>query len=266
MSLNAPKTTAALAIGAALVCGLAACGSSSAADQSSPAPNQGPAGGGQFPGANGLIAAVSGKTLQVQSDTAQTQVTFSDSTAITESRSVGVSAVRVGDCVVVNGSDSSGDTVTAQMVNVSTAVNGECSSGLPGGGGAPGRSRPSGAPSIPEGATPPSGAPGGAGGGFTIASGKVTSVAASGLELTGQLRKVASGGPSSSAGSVKVTLASGGTVMKQVTVSASVLVVGQCARALGDPDAKGAISATSINVSAPTDGSCSGGFGGGRRQ
>ena len=44
-------------------------------------------------------------------------------------------------------------------------------------------------------------------------------------------------------------------------VTASAIVVGQCARATGSADSTGAITATSLTISAPTNGTCTSGFG-----
>lgn len=249
---------------------LAACGGSAqgADTPSSPsAPSR--AGAPRFPGANGLIASVSGSTVQVQSQTAQTAVTFGGSTQITTTKSVALASVKVGDCVSANGSDASGS-LTATTIRISEPVNGECATGGPQGG-LPGRPQGGTAPSgFPGGGTPPSGAPGGqgpgAGAGFSLASGKVTGISASGLALSGQLRTMGSGtSPSPSQGSVTVVAKSDTTVTKEVAATRSALVVGQCARAIGEADAKGTIAATSINVSAPVDGSCQTGFRGGQR-
>lgn len=263
-------TFTALTISAALA--LTACGGSSDAQSSeSPAAQPQRSMPAQPPGANGKIASVAGSTMQVQSDSAQTEVTYASSTAFTQTKSLALSSVAVGDCVTANG-EASGNSVTATVVNVSAPVNGECEAGFPGGRGDGGGGRPTGMPTdFPGGGTPPSGfpsgGPGGAGGaGFTMASGKVTSVTAGGLVVSGQLVTMGSGQPSSTSGDVTVTLASDGQVMKEVSATSSAIAVGQCARAIGEADDKGAIAATSINISAPANGECRsfGGFGGGR--
>lgn len=265
ISAKTAKTAGVTVLTGVAVLTLAACGGSASGTDTPSSlgvPSQSAA--PQFSGANGLIASVSGSTLQVQSQTAQTAVTFSGSTAITATKSVALASVRVGDCVIANGSDADGS-LTATTIRISEPVNGECTTGGPQGG-LPDRPQGGTPPSgFPGGGTPPSGAPGGqgpgGGAGFTVASGKVTAVSASGLTLSGQLLTVGSGAsPSPSQGSVTVIAGSDTTVTKEVAATRAALVVGQCARAIGQADAKGTIAATSINVSAPVDGSCQTGF------
>ena len=259
-----PTVNAAIATalaGTAAVLTLAACGGSSSATDAGSNANQppGPA-QGAFPGANGLIASVSGSTLQVQGQQAQTAVTYSGNTAITATKSVALSAVKAGDCVSANGSAESG-VLTATNIRISQSVNGDCATTGPAGG-LPGRPEGAGAPpsGLPGGGTPPSGAPG-AGAGFTVATGKVTDVAATGLTLSGQLLTIGSGAsPSPSQGQVTVSAGTDTTVSKEVQATSAALVVGKCARAIGDANDKGTIAATSINVSEAVDGKCAMGF------
>lgn len=238
---------------------LSACGSSAAdsAGQSAgqPANQNGQAQMARFPGASGKIASVADSGFLVQSETAQTRVTFTPSTPITETRTAALQDVKVGDCVVANGSGPSGDALSAQLVSVTRAVDGQCQRDLPGGG-------PGGAG--PGGGSRPSGAPGaGPGGGsFKTVSGKVTAVAADGLVISGELTSVTSSGPTSSTGSITVNLATDGRVTRQVSANQSAITVGQCARAVGTADDKGVVAATSITVSAPVDGDCRGRMGG----
>ncbi len=275
MSITTARSAAVLAVGAALAFGLTACGGSSAAEDVSSAQNPptqaaGGAAGNPFPGATGMMAAVNGKTIQVQSETTQTEVTYSGSTTITESRLVDLAAISAGDCVIANGSSTSTTSVTATSVNVDDAVDGECTSegGDRGPGGLRGGDRPSGERTAPDGAQRPDRAqrPDGAPGeGISVASGRVVSASSSELVLEGQLNSIGSGDSEQTTGAITVVLAADATVMKQVTANSSALVVGQCARAVGDADDKGTIAATTINVSAPTEGTCNAGFGGGRR-
>ena len=259
-----PTVNAAIATalaGTAAVLTLAACGGSSSATDAGSNANQppGPA-QGAFPGANGLIATLSGSTLQVQGQQAQTAVTYTGNTAITATKSVALSAVKAGDCVSANGSAENG-VLTATNIRISQSVNGDCATTGPAGG-LPGRPEGAGAPpsGLPGGGTPPSGAPG-AGAGFTVATGKVTDVAATGLTLSGQLLTIGSGAsPSPSQGQVTVSAGTDTTVSKEVQATSAALVVGKCARAIGDANDKGTIAATSINVSEAVDGKCTMGF------
>jgi hypothetical protein len=116
---------------------LAACGSggsTSAAANPSPTavPSAGSAGGSgtggarTFPGATGKVAALSGSTLEVQSTTAQTTVTFTSATSFNLTKTLSLSKVPVGECVIATGTPGSG-TLTATSVRVSTPVKGSCS-------------------------------------------------------------------------------------------------------------------------------------------
>jgi len=253
---------AALAGCAALA--LSACGSSAADTGGQPegqfANPNGQAGAARFPGASGKIASVADSSFLVQSETAQTRVTYTTSTPVTQTRTIALGEVAVGDCIVANGSETSSDALSAQFVSITRAVDGECQSDLPAGGGTgPGGGRPNGMPSAPpEGGSRPSAPPGAGPGGasFTTAVGKVTSTGSDQLVITGELARASSGDPTSSTGSITVSLAANGQVTRQVSASPAVITVGQCARAIGSADDKGVVAATSINVSAPVNGEC----------
>lgn len=262
------RVTALAALTGCAALALSACGSS-ANDSANQAANQQAnpdrqAQAARFPGASGKIASVSDSSFLVQNTTAQTRVTYTASTEVTQTRTISLQEVKAGDCVVATGSEASGDKLTAQLVSVSQAVGGECQQDAPGsgpGGGGPGGGRPSDLPSAPpDGNSWPSAPPGaGAGAGsFKSASGRVTGAAADGLVLSGELTSVTSTGPTSSAGSITVNLATNGRVTRQVSANQSTIAVGQCARAVGSADDKGVVAATSINVSAPVDGDCQG--------
>ncbi|MDQ1679338.1 MAG: hypothetical protein QOI42_197, partial [Frankiaceae bacterium] len=95
-----------------------------------------PGGGRQAPpGVSGLVAAISGKTLQVQSTTSQTAVTYSSTTALTQSVPATSSDVAVGLCALVREAQTGASTtpgaqpataVTATTVQLSQPVNGAC--------------------------------------------------------------------------------------------------------------------------------------------
>ena len=257
------------AIGVALLVPLvvvtaAACSSSSA---SGPAPSGSPSGRNRdFPGANGLIAAVTASSIQVQGNNRQTEVDYGAGTKITSTKLVSLKAVKVGDCVNVTGAPgSAASTISATMVRISAATNGDCTREGPGGG-----DRPSGAPGGPGGG--PGGAPGGGGPGggnsggpytaFAIASGKVTSIAGTTIVVNGQsITRAPSASPAMATGNTTVTVPGTAHVTQQVAATAAALVVGQCAAAIGKPNESGAIAATTISVSEPENGSCVRGFG-----
>ena len=102
----------------------------------------------------------------------------------------------------------------------------------------------------------PSGAPdGGMRGSNGVARGKVTAIDGGTLtvEVTGQ---------DDATTSRTVTVTDATTYTKSEAADASAIVVGQCASARGEADDSGKVTATSITVSAPTDGECSTGFAG----
>jgi hypothetical protein len=270
---------------------LAACGPASASGDSgappavsTPAPtgaagSPGPAAAGQRqPGVNGLIAAVNGSTMQVQTRTDQTAVTWTDATAFTKVATATLADVTVGSCVTVlepptnaTGSATSAPAtaVTAASVDVRPAVNGECSGfggfgGAGGGAGAPG-----------AGATPPAGAPTGTAtrgargdAGRRAVAGLVNAV--SGDTITVQETMRAGGSTSSSTATAApttttVTATGSTTYTAQQTGTAGDVAVGECATALGTADDTGSVAATAITVRPATNGTCTTGFAGGGR-
>ena len=282
MSDNRVRRLAVLgAVGAAGLA-FAACGGSSGASTGSTAPRGNGSGGSagssttpsSLPGASGTIASVSGATIEVQNDqTGQTTVTYTPTTTIRQTSATTAAAVTVGSCITAFGKpsstasakSSSNGPVTATTVSVSQPVSGTCDRGGFGGG-----ARPGGFPGRPAGAegggtpngngsgggsfTPPSGRSF-RGGNFGGASGLVTAVAGSTVtvsETNPRTKKTTS---------VVVTLSSTATFTTTQTATSAAIVVGQCARAVGTAGSTGAVTATSLTVSAPTNGSCTTGFG-----
>ena len=268
---------------------LAGCGPSSAsgnagapAGGSTPAPTGtagGGAGGQRQPGVNGLIAAVTGSTMQVQTRTDQTAVTWNDSTTFTTTASATLADVTVGTCVTVlepasGGSATSGSgsapatSMTAASVDVRPAVNGQCAGfGGPGGGpGGPGAGAtpPTGAPT--GSATTGSGAGRGGGDGRRVVAGQVTAVSGDTITVQETMRPrgtdtgTATATPTTA--TVTVTTNASTTYTAQKAAAASDVVVGECASALGKADDTGAVTATSISLRPATNGSCTNGFGG----
>jgi hypothetical protein len=273
---------------------LAACGPSSGsgdagapAGASTPAPTGaagGGAGGQRPPGVNGLVAAVSGSTMEVQTRTDQTAVTWNNSTTFTTTASATLADVTVGACVTVLEPASSGSAttsgsgsapatqVTAASVDVRPAVNGQCTgfggaggAGGPGGVPGSGATRPSGAPTAP----PTTGAAGGRGSGDVgrrALAGQVTAVSGDTITVQETLRPrgtdTATATATPTIATVTVTTNASTTYTAQKTGAASDVTVGECASALGKADDTGAVTATSISLRPATNGSCTTGFGG----
>ncbi len=249
------------AIAAASVLVLAGCAtgtSQAAAPATSAAPQRQqdadgpPTGGPGGGGASGQIASVTGSVMQVRSADAQTAVTWSDATTFTTTVAGALSDVTVGSCLVAVSADTTSTddtTVEATSIRLTQAADdGTCELGFGGGPGGPGgRGRPDDAPTDAP-TDLPSGVPGGmrtSGG----ASGTVTAV--DGSTLT-----VETTGPDDDTTTRTVTVTDATTYTRTVTADASAVVVGQCATARGEADDSGKVVATTITVSAPTDGAC----------
>ncbi|MFI5429031.1 hypothetical protein [Aeromicrobium sp. UC242_57] len=215
---------------------------------------------------------MSGSTAQVQGQSSQVAVTWTDGTTFTRQVDGEAKDVKVGSCVMVSSADqTSTDTskVTAATVRVTEAVDGSCTSGMgggPGGGGqppsggeAPSGERPTDLPTdMPTDA--PGGAEGGRGqrGGFAV--GEVTAVSDTGFTVSSELP----GGTEDAATAITVVTSSATTYTTTESAAASDVKVGVCVTSRGEADDTGAITATTIAVSAAVDGECATGFGGGR--
>jgi hypothetical protein len=238
----------------------------------------------QFPGASGTIAAITGTTLEVQSASVQTAVTYTPTTTFEQTVPSSASAVTDGSCISAFGKPTSSakktkkaatnpsgrgasGPVTATLVTITQPTSGTCAVGFGGGTGFGGRSstgRPSGTTKAAGGASrPPAGGRsfGGGAGGFGAASGTVTSVSGSKVTVSetnpGTKKKV----------SVVVTLTSTTAFTTRAAAAATDLAVGKCAQAIGTADTTGAITARSISLSTAGSNGCTstaGGFGGGR--
>lgn len=268
---------AALLLGVPL---LAACGGddtaavdpSGAVGTEAAQPSTGPGGAG-FPGASGLVADVSGSTAQVQGVAGQVAVTWTGATTFTREVSGSLDDVVVGSCVVATVEDD----VTVSL-RVTEASEDGCTAGL-GGFGGPGRGgpgpgdgeRPEGMPSdmpsdmpsempsgMPEGDRP-EGLPGGFG---SAVIGEVTAVGAD--TVTVAALDIAAGTEGGADSTTEQTLAVDATTEVVTTVSATAADVaeGACLTARGDADDLGAVTAESVALSDPVDGSCTSGFGG----
>lgn len=249
--------TIALAGGVAVT--VSACGSSAAAKVSGGASGSsngfnrtGPGGGA--PGASGLVAAVSGSTAQVQSTSAQTAVSWTSATTFTDDVQVAKTALKVGECVqAARAQTGSGSSSTASLAAATVRImntSGGCTALSQGPG-----ARPSGAPTnVPNGAGPRAF-------GNVATVGVVTSVASSGFVV----KPIGFGGSSNRP--VTVVTSSTTTYTETRKATSSAVKVGLCLSASGSTDSIGAVKATRITLSQPTNGVCTQtrfrGFGGG---
>lgn len=284
---------AALALTGALT--LTACGGSGTTASPAPAQTSATQGGGQgggqgtgqaggqgTPGVSGLVASVTGSTMQVQTRTDQTAVSWTGSTTFTSYATAALADVTVGSCVTVTEPSTSatgasgGQAATpataamAASVLVRSATNGTCTGGF-GAGGFGGRARsPTGQPTRTGGGQ--NGAPGAGGFARRGVNGLVSAVNGDVVTVQESLRQGRSPGSSTTSGtanaspaatSVAVTTTSSTTYLKEVPVTPADVKVGDCATALGKADDTGSVAATAVTLRPATDGSCTTGRGAG---
>jgi hypothetical protein len=254
--------TAVIATGALTVTACSGGSAASTGAAGSTTPTQPRASGGAVPAAfrpaaSGEIAQISGHTLQVQSATDQTAVTYSAKTRFTAEQAISLASIHVGSCVVATGPSKGATTtrtITATEVRVTSPQGGSCGGGrFTSGGSLRAGSRPAGFPSFAtrSGGAFPSGAPGrtsALAGAF--AAGKVSAV--SGHTIT-----VTSTRPGSSTVTTSTIEVSAATKYSTtVSATAKALKVGLCAVVNGSTDSTGAVAATRIALSPKTNGSC----------
>lgn len=279
----------ALPLGAVVVLTLAACGGGAANAKAPAAPaasasagaRSGSGGGAAQQdrgGVRGTIAAVTGQVMQLQDTSSQTAVAWTSSTVISQQVAGSLADVTPGVCILATTASSGTATAStsgaATFVTITQPVNGACAAGFGGAAGAaPGGGMPTGAP---RSGARPSGAPTGGAGGFARpVDGLVTAVSGSTITVQTTTRAAGTSGtatpgtasPGTTTGTATVTVDSATTYRTTKTADASVIVVGQCATARGQADTSGKVTATSIVVSPPTNGTCvtaNRGFGGNR--
>ncbi len=245
-----------------------AAGGQGAGAQEGAGPGRGGPGG--VPGTFGEVAAVSGSTAQVQNQQAgQVAVTWTGSTTFTQQVSATLADVKAGTCVMVTsadpGADASASEPATEVVATSVRIVPATAAGGCTFGGGRGQ-RPSGVPSDrpSRGGTPPSGAPSdGTGrrfGGFGT-FGEVSAVSGAGFTVTSTGRDVGSNDSAAASVEVTVTVTDDTSYTTTAKASAAAVKVGRCLQAQGDADDTGAVTATSIAVSAAVDGECTGGGG-----
>lgn len=219
---------------------------------------------GMVPGASGEVAAVSGRTAQVQNDqTGQVAVSWTGDTTFTQEVDATLDAVEVGSCVVVTTADTDDSSaeateVTAASVRITPASDDGC-----GFGGGRGAGMPSGAPSDLPSDMPsdmPTDRAGGMPGGFGTV-GEVMAVSATGFTVAATTGPPADDASAGETSEVSVTVTGDTTYTATATATAAAVEVGRCLVAQGDADDTGAVTAASVSISDPVDGSCTSGFG-----
>ncbi|WP_084100299.1 hypothetical protein [Demequina sp. NBRC 110051] len=217
-------------------------------------------------GVSGEIAYLADGTAQVQDDSSQTAVRFTDDTTVTTEVEIALTDIAEGQCVVV----VLGDDDAATSVSVSEPdEDGTCSTGFGGMGGErptgdmpDGMERPTdgdvpadmptampeGMEAPAEGTAPEGQMPGGFAG---LVTGTVSAVSDGGLTIE-----------DSEGESTEVSVADDASVTGTEAADTSAIEVGLCMTAMGESDSSGGYDATSIELSAATDEGCTTGFGG----
>jgi hypothetical protein len=198
-------------------------------------------------------------------------------------------AVKVGACIRVTGTGSASKGITAESVSLSPAAS-KCTqtngAGIFGGGFGGGRFRngngggngnTNGQAPLGLGNNGGSGGTAGNNGGtngnnngtrradFGNVSGKVTKVSGDKVTVKGvviQAPTKANAKPKMSTKTVAVTLSDSTRYSQTTTATADALTVGTCVTAAGTADSVGTVTANTVIVSQPVNGSCTGGFGG----
>jgi hypothetical protein len=204
--------------------------------------------------------------MQVQSQqNGQVAVAWTTSTKFSHTVTTTLAAIKAGDCVIAgaaSGTSSSATAFTAKTLVLSSPVNGSCGARGFGGGQRPNGQRPSGFPSNRPSGFPsnrPSGAAGGNRAAAAFADGKVSSVSGATLVVAAQQRQSGA----SKTTTKKITVGSSTKITTDAATTSHSVVVGKCVTAQGKADSSGTVSATSVQITDPTNGQCGGGFGGG---
>jgi hypothetical protein len=243
-------------------------------------------------GAFGSVAALSATSMEVQNPSSgQTTVNWSSTTQFSKTVTETVSAITVGDCVTATGTASKKSKTIVAARNISVSMpnsSGACvgtSTNGPGGSNIGTRAGgPAGAFQFRSGS---GGGPPGEGGGFpkgaspgnfrrqianlSIASGKVTAVSASTLTISGisvspgsfpktSQSKSKKKPPTPKVQTLKVTTSSSTPVSATQTAASTDLAVGDCVNAFGPAATNGSVTASTVRITLPVGGSCTGGF------
>jgi hypothetical protein len=224
--------------------------------------------------ASGIVTSVHGVDVQVDNQTqnSESTVVLSPSTTFQKRETAASSVIAAGDCVRAIGTGSAAKGITASTVSVSAATANGCTGGFGGAGGAGGRFGAGGAGRFGSGQRPPRSFPNGGGAGrnvpanFAIASGPVVSISGDKMTVkstTFTRPKKKNAKPKRTTKNVTVSLAGTAVITQTVPATATDVAVGSCVTATGSTVA-GGVGASTVTVSAPVNGACTGGFGFGR--
>ena len=221
------------------------------------------------PFTTGMLAGLTGSTLTVQARNGNnTTVVVTSSTNYLQTTSASASDIAKGDCVRVAGTGSASSGVQASTVVITKPTSKGCTRNpagtgrggagrfgnrTPGSGGPP-FTTPNGTPfTLPGGSTVPSN--------IAAAFGTVSSVSGQQLTVKSQAPQTNKNAKAKTR-TVTVTLTGSTTLMQTIKAAESNLAVGSCVSANGTVDSLGTITAKSVTISQPVNGSCAGGFGG----
>ena len=224
------------------------------------------------PFTTGMLSALTGSTLTVQARNGNnTTVVVTSSTGYTQTKPATATDLAQGDCVRVAGTGSATSGISAATVVISKPTSKGCNpnpaggsagrrfgagrfgNGTPGSGGPPFTS-PNGTPfTLPGGSTVPTN--------IAAAFGSVGSVSGQQLTVKSQVRPTNKKSKPKTR-NVSVTLTGSTTFTQLVKAAESDLAVGSCVTANGTVDSLGTITAKTVAIAQPVNGSCAGAVGG----
>jgi len=203
----------------------------------------------------GPVVAVKGSTFTITTLLSPTgrSVVSAGSARITEQASASRSALKVGACVMANGTKNAKGVVIATHISISAPVSGKCGSGFTVGG----RLGGAGPFTLPSGGAgtvrPPSGFQ--RAGNFGFAFGSVTKLSGSTLTVKGTDFRT------KKAATTTVTFSSKTALSETKTVKATAVQTKTCAFVRGTSTDKGkTVKATDVSLTPEHNGSCSSGF------
>jgi hypothetical protein len=221
-----------------------------------------------LPFATGMLAGLTGSTLTVQARNGNNRtVVVTSSTGYLQTKSASASDIAPGDCVRVVGTRGAASSIQASTVLITKPTSKGCTRNPLGGvpGGRPGGGRFGNG--TPGSGGPPLTSPNGSGStvptNVAAAFGTVSSVSGDQLRVKSQAAPTTKKTkPKAKTATGTVTLTGSTTVTQTVKAAIGDLAIGSCVSANGTVDSLGTITAKSVTISQPQNGSCGGGFNG----